>query len=73
MYQETHPLGNITNIIAIAAGKGGVGKSTVTVNLALALKKLGFEVAIMGTPSLTVPPFDECFPKIKYLCRGTEG
>lgn len=43
------PLAEIKSIIAIAAGKGGVGKSTVTVNLALALKAQGFQVGIMDT------------------------
>jgi ATP-binding protein involved in chromosome partitioning len=40
---------SIKNIIGIAAGKGGVGKSCVTVNIALALKKLGFRVGVMDT------------------------
>ena len=34
---------NIKNIVAVASGKGGVGKSTVTANLAVTLAKMGFE------------------------------
>ena len=41
------PLPNIKNIIAIASGKGGVGKSTVAVNFALALKAEGAKVGIL--------------------------
>lgn len=37
----------IQNIIAIASGKGGVGKSTVTANIAVSLAKMGFKVGVL--------------------------
>jgi len=38
---------SIQNIIAIAYGKGGVGKSTITANMAVSLSKMGFKVGIL--------------------------
>ena len=37
----------IKNIVAVASGKGGVGKSTVTANLAITLAKMGFKVGVL--------------------------
>lgn len=45
--EQDSPFQKIHTMIGIAAGKGGVGKSTVTVNLALALQRLGFKVGVL--------------------------
>ena len=42
-----NPIKGIQNVIAIASGKGGVGKSTVTSNIAITLSKMGFKVGIL--------------------------
>jgi ATP-binding protein involved in chromosome partitioning len=41
------PIPGIQNIVAVASGKGGVGKSTVTANLAVTLAKMGFKVGVL--------------------------
>ena len=58
--EPLHELSSVKHVIAVASGKGGVGKSTVTSLLAVAMARKGYNVAILDA-DITGPSIPKAF------------
>jgi len=61
---ERQPIPGVKKLVAVASGKAGVGKTTVAVNLALALAKLGHKVGLLDA--------DVYGPNVPIMLGSTE-
>jgi len=62
--QDKAPITGVKNLVAVASGKGGVGKTTVAVNLAIALKNMGGSVGLLDA--------DVYGPNVPVMMGSTE-
>ena len=67
---EPNKKSNVKKVIAVVSGKGGVGKSTVTSMLAVAMQKLGYKTAILDA-DVTGPSIPKMF-KFSSACTADE-
>jgi len=67
-----NPHSNVKKVIAVVSGKGGVGKSTVTASLAVAMERRGKKVGVLDA-DITGPSIPKAFGLHERLTGGEEG
>ncbi len=69
---QAHPKSNVKKVIAVMSGKGGVGKSTVSAMLAVAMRRKGYRTAILDA-DITGPSIPKAFGVIEPSGSEADG